>query len=71
MNKYSCILLLPSETKELIIEADAVSNDSTCATTFTKRVQYRNDFGTVSYKYEIVMQVPTDKLIIESVEYGE
>ena len=70
MNRYHCKLILPTGVEELTIECDSVNNDSSCSTTFTVRTQYINDFGTTSYKYEMVMQIPTERLIITSVDYN-
>ena len=69
MNRYHCLIILPEGTKDITVEADTVSTQSTSSSVFTKKVEYISDFGTKSIKWDIVSQYPTDRLIIESVEY--
>ena len=57
MNIYNCFLIIGGELKPITIEADTVHSDSTLRTKFQK-------------DFELICQYPTDKLIIESVEYN-
>lgn len=70
MNRYSCLLILPEGTKDIIILADSVHPDSTCATRFHKKVKVIGDYGTRETSYNLIAQYPTDRFIIESVEYN-
>ena len=70
MNRYHCLIILPEGTKDIIIEADSVHPDSTCATRFHKKTKVIGDYGTPETSYDIVGQYPTDRFIIESVEYN-
>jgi len=70
MNRYNCLIILPEGTKDITILADSVHPDSTCATRFHKKVKVIGDYGTPETSYEIVGQYPTDRLIIESVDYN-
>lgn len=70
MNRYHCLLILPEGTKDITILADNVHPDSTCATRFHKRIQVIGSYGTRETAYEIVSQYPTDRFIIESVDYN-
>ena len=70
MNRYNCLLILPEGTKDVIILADTVHPDSTCATRFQKRVKRIGDYGSPEVGFDLVGQYPTDRLIIESVEYN-
>lgn len=69
MNRYHCLIILPEGTKDITIEADTVHPDSTCATRFHKKVKVIGLYGTPEISYDIIGQYPTDRLIIESVEY--
>ena len=69
MNRYNCLIILPEGTKDITIFADIVHPDSKCATRFHKKVKAIGDYGTPETSYEIVGQYPTDRLIIESVDY--
>lgn len=69
MNRYHCILILPEGTKDITILADSVHPDSTCATRFHKKVKIMGDYGTPETGFELVGQYPTERLIIESIEY--
>lgn len=69
MNRYHCILILPEGTKDITILADSVHPDSTCATRFHKKVKIIGDYGTPETGFELVGQYPTERLIIESIEY--
>ncbi len=68
-NRYNCLLILPEGTKDLTIIADTVHPDSTCATRFHKKVKIIGSYGSPETGFEIVAQYPTDRLIIESVDY--
>jgi hypothetical protein len=70
MNKYNCLLILPDGTKDITILADTVHPDSTCATRFQKKVEVIGLYGTPETGFELVGQYPTDRFIIESVEYN-
>ena len=70
MNKYNCLLILPEGTKDVTILADTVHPDSTCATRFHKRVKVTGLYGTPETGFEIVAQYPTERLVIESIDYN-
>ncbi len=70
MNRYNCLLILPEGTKDITILADTVHPDSTCATRFQKRVRRIGEYGSPEVGFELVGQYPTDRFIIESVEYN-
>jgi len=70
MNRYNCLLILPEGTKDITIEAESVHPDSTCATRFHKKVKMIGDYGTSETNYTLVAQYPTDRFIIESVDYN-
>lgn len=70
MNRYNCLLILPEGTKDVTILADTVHPDSTCATRFQKKVEVIGLYGTPETGFQIVGQYPTDRFIIESVEYN-
>ena len=70
MNKYNCLLILPEGTKDITILADSVHPDSTCATRFQKKVKVIGLYGTPETGFELVGQYPTDRFIIESIEYN-
>lgn len=70
MNRYNCFLIVGSELKPITIEADVVHPDSTCATRFQKKVEVLGLYGTPETGFQIVGQYPTDRLIIESVDYN-
>ena len=70
MNRYNCLLILPEGTKDLTIHADTVHPDSTCATRFQKRVRRIGDYGSPEVGFDLVGQYPTDRLVIESVDYN-
>jgi hypothetical protein len=70
MNRYNCLLILPEGTKDITILADTVHPDSTCATRFHKIVKLIGDYGTPENSFQIVGQYPTDRFIIESVDYN-
>jgi len=70
MNKYNCLLILPEGTKNITIIADTVHPDSTCATRFQKRTTKIGMYGSPEVGFDLVSQYPTDRLIIESVEYN-
>ena len=70
MNRYNCLLILPEGTKDVTILADTVHPDSTCATKFQKKVEVIGLYGTPETGFQIVGQYPTDRFIIESVEYN-
>jgi hypothetical protein len=70
MNRYNCLLILPEGTKDITIEADTVHPDSTCATRFQKKVKVIGLYGTPETNYVLVGQYPTDRFIIESVDYN-
>jgi hypothetical protein len=63
------LVILPEGTKPVTIEADSMHNLSSCATEFHLMVPYINDWGSKTTKWEAVAQYPTDRLIIESIEY--
>ena len=69
MNRYNCTIILPEGAKEIKIHADSVHPDSTCATRFHRRVKIMGDYGVPETGFELVAQYPTDKLIIESIDY--
>ena len=62
--------LFKTELKSITIEADTVHPDSTCATRFQKKVEVLGLYGTPETGFQIVGQYPTDKFIIESVDYN-
>ena len=70
MNRYNCLLILPEGTKDVTILADTVHPDSTCATRFQKKVEVIGRYGTPETGFQSVGQYPTDRFIIESVEYN-
>ena len=70
MNRYNCLLILPEGTKDMTILADTVSPDSTCATRFHKRVKVNGEYGTPETSYHLIAQYPTDRFIIESIDYN-
>jgi hypothetical protein len=70
MNRYHCFLVVGSELKPITIEADTVHPDSTCATRFQKKVEVLGLYGTPETGFQIVGQYPTDKFVIESVDYN-
>jgi hypothetical protein len=70
MNRYNCFLIIGGELKPITIEAESVHPDSTCETRFHKKVKVIGDYGSPETSYELVGQYPTDKFIIESVEYN-
>jgi hypothetical protein len=70
MNRYNCFLIVGSELKPITIEADTVHPDSTCATRFQTRVTKIGMYGSPEIGFELTAQYPTDRLIIESVEYN-
>jgi len=70
MNRYNCLLIIGSELKTITIEAENVHPDSTCATRFHKKVKMIGGHGTSETNYTLVGQYPTDRLIIESVDYN-
>lgn len=70
MNRYHCFLIVGGELKSITIEADTVHPDSTCATRFQKKVEVLGLYGTPETGFQIVGQYPTDKFVIESVEYN-
>jgi hypothetical protein len=69
MNRYNCLIILPEGTKDITILADTVHPDSTCATRFQKKVTRIGDYGSPEPGFDLVGQYPTDRLIIESVDY--
>ena len=69
MNRYNCLLIVGSELKPITIEADTVHPDSTCATRFQSRYTHIGMYGSPEVGYELTAQYPTDRLIIESVDY--
>jgi hypothetical protein len=70
MNRYHCFLIVGSELKSITIEADTVHPDSTCATRFQKKVEVLGLYGTPETGFQIIGQYPTDKFVIESVDYN-
>jgi hypothetical protein len=70
MNRYNCLILLPDGTKDITIIADSVHPDSTCATRFQKKIEVLGLYGTPETGFQVVGQYPTDRLIIESIEYN-
>jgi hypothetical protein len=70
MNRYNCLLILPEGTKDMTILADTVNPDSTCATRFHKKVKTNGDWGSLETGFQIVSQYPTERLVIESVDYN-
>jgi hypothetical protein len=70
MNRYNCFLIVGSELKSITIEADMVHPDSKCATRFQKSVRKPGLYGTPENGFELIGQYPTDKFIIESIEYN-
>jgi hypothetical protein len=68
MNRYNCLLILPEGTKDIIILADTVHPDSTCATRFHKHVKKIGMYGSPEPGFELVCQYPTDRFVIESIE---
>jgi hypothetical protein len=63
------MVILPEGTKDITIFADTVHPDSTCATRFQKKVKVLGLYGTPETRFELVGQYPTDRFIIESVDY--
>ncbi len=70
MNRYNCLLILPEGIKDVTILADTIHPDSTCATRFQKRVRRIGDYGSPEVGFDLVGQYPTERLIIESVDYN-
>jgi hypothetical protein len=70
MNRYNCLLILPEGTKDITILADTVHPDSTCATRFQKKVEVIGLYGTPETSFQLVGQYPTDRFVIESIEYN-
>jgi hypothetical protein len=70
MNRYNCLLILPEGTKDITILADTVHPDSTCATRFQKKVEVIGLYGTPETSFQLVSQYPTDKFVIESIDYN-
>jgi hypothetical protein len=70
MNRYNCLLILPEGTKDITILADTVHPDSTCATRFQKKVEIIGLYGTPETGFQLVGQYPTERLVIESIEYN-
>jgi hypothetical protein len=70
MNRYNCLLILPEGTKDITILADTVHPDSTCATRFQKKVEVIGLYGTPETGFQLVGQYPTDRFVIESIEYN-
>jgi hypothetical protein len=70
MNRYHCLLILPEGTKDITILADNVHPDSTCATRFHKKVEITGRYGTSETEFQLMAQYPTDRFIIESVDYN-
>jgi hypothetical protein len=70
MNRYNCLLILPEGTKDITILADTVHPDSTCATRFQQRVSKIGMYGSPEVNFDLVAQYPTDRLIIETIEYN-
>jgi len=70
MNRYNCLLILPEGIKDITILADTVHPDSTCATRFQKKVEVIGLYGTPETGFQLVGQYPTDRFIIESIEYN-
>jgi hypothetical protein len=68
MNRYNCLVILPEGTKDIIILADSVHPDSTCATRFHKKTNKPGLYGTSETHFDLVAQYPTDRFIIESIE---
>jgi hypothetical protein len=69
MNSYHCTILYPEGSKECIIHADTCHQDSTCSTRFSVKVEYKNEWGSVATRFDMIAQYPTDRLIINYVEY--
>jgi hypothetical protein len=70
MNRYNCLLILPEGTKDITVFADSVHPDSTCATRFHKIIKVIGEYGTPETSFNLVAQYPTDRFIIESIEYN-
>ena len=70
MNRYHCLLILPEGTKDITILADTVHPDSTCATRFQQKVSRIGMYGSPETQFDLVAQYPTDRLIIESIDYN-
>jgi hypothetical protein len=70
MNRYNCLLILPEGTKDVTILADTVHPDSTCATRFQKKIEVIGLYGSPEPAFQIVGQYPTDRFVIESVDYN-
>jgi hypothetical protein len=70
MNRYNCLLITPEGTKDITIYADTVHPDSTCATRFHKKVEIIGRYGTSETEFQVACQYPTDRFIIESVDYN-
>jgi hypothetical protein len=70
MNRYNCLLILPEGTNDITILADTVHPDSTCATRFQKKVEVIGLYGTPETGFQLVGQYPTDRFVIESIEYN-
>ena len=70
MNRYNCLLILPEGIKDITILADTVHPDSTCATRFQKKVEVIGLYVTPETGFQLVGQYPTDRFIIESIEYN-
>jgi hypothetical protein len=70
MNRYNCLIIVGGELKPITIEADTVHPDSTCATRFQKKVEVIGLYGSLETSFQLIGQYPTDKLVIESIEYN-
>ena len=69
MNRYNCLIILPEGTKDVTILSDSMVTHSTCCTSFNQVKEIVTQFGQKGVKWDLVAQYPTDRLIIESVEY--
>lgn len=63
-------MILPEGTKDITVFADSVHPDSTCATRFHKIIKVIGEYGTPETSFNLVAQYPTDRFIIESIEYN-
>jgi hypothetical protein len=69
-NRYNCLLITPEGTKDITIFADTVHPDSTCATRFQRKIRIIGDYGSPEFSFQLVAQYPTEKLVIESIDYN-
>ena len=68
MKRFSGYLIVGSETRAIEIIAETMSPDSTCATRFHQMVTKPDPLYGTRKDFEIVVQYPTDRLVIDNIE---